>query len=235
MQLQQLLSRERLDAVTARDETDLARLREMTVDENDEEAAAALAGATQLPSWLGRLEDEMGRNSEEPAWGQLEPDAKRRRVARFDSMSDAAIYRQRQREGEEKEEREEGRGKGDKKEKRKKKKAATSRLVAAPADAACVKCLVEETSPQGTGEEEELAVVLCPGCDNPFHRAWLGPGHKHIFAKGRSSGLYVVEKGGESVHTCTCKGPREGAKPKRTRNVQRNVHSLLCLYACMDF
>lgn len=203
-----LLERERLDAVTARDETDLARLRELAPNE-EEAGAGALMDAAHLPTWLARLEDEiLGHSNKEPVWGQLEPNAKRRRVSRFDSLSDAAIFRQRQQEQQEEEVeqqqeeqgKEDGSGEGGTKNggQRKRKPAAAAKaaaaaaardtkgsddapLVTAPPDAACVKCLVEGRLDEKVGtaeEEEEVVVVLCPGCSNPFHRACLVMGRK---------------------------------------------------------
>lgn len=186
----ELLEPGRLDAVAARDEADLERLRQLPPPPSSHETMA-LMDAARLPTWLTRLEEEMLGlgGSKETEWGVLAPDAKRRRVARFDSLSDAAIYRQRLQEDDEEAEAEAerassgGLGKGRKKLAGGGASRTPSPLVPAPPGAECVKCLVEgrlDEKPQGT--EEEQALVLCDGCENPFHRGCLGAGGKRCCA-----------------------------------------------------
>lgn len=187
----ELLERKHLDALAARDEADLERLRQLPPSSSDE--TMALMDAARLPTWLARLEEEMLGlgGSKETEWGVLAPDAKRRRVARFDSLSDAAIYRQRLQEDDEAAAAEAdgassgGRGKGRKKPAGGGASRMPSPLAPAPSDAECVKCLVEgrlDEKLQGTTEDEEQALVLCSGCANPYHRGCLGAGDKRCCA-----------------------------------------------------
>lgn len=145
-----------------------------------------------LPTWLAKLEEQMLGlgGSRETEWGIVAPDSKRRRVARFDSLSDAAIYRQRRREGDEEEaEAAAERASLSSSRKGRKKPAAggggggngASRtpppLAPAPPDAECVKCLVEgRLEEKVQGWEQEEALVLCASCVNPYHRSCLGAG-----------------------------------------------------------
>ena len=192
-----LLDRERLDALAARDETELTRLRQLpplsssssssSSSSNDvSRGEATLMDAAGLPTWLARLEEQMLGlgGSKETEWGIVAPDSKRRRVARFDSLSDAAIYRQRRQEGDEEEaEAAAERASLSSSSKGRKKPAAggggngASRtpppLAPAPPDAECVKCLVEGRLAQG---REEEALVMCASCVNPYHRSCLGAG-----------------------------------------------------------
>ncbi len=133
--------------------------------------------AAHLPSWLARLEEEMlghGSNSKEPVWGQLEPNAKRRRVARFGSLSDAAIFQQRMQEAQR------ATAAAEEEEAAAEAQPCTARaLAAAPPDAACVRCVVEERlDEKAPGPGKAMVAVLCPGCGNPFHCACLGVGGK---------------------------------------------------------
>jgi hypothetical protein len=191
----QLLERERLDAMAARDEADLARLQALAEQgEGDFDGEDTLMDPAHLPPWLVRLEEAMlGLNKEEQAWGALAPDAKRRRVARFDSLSDAAIFQQRVEESQQSGQNDARRGAGtaaagrrgcramgsggsskvqaQQQQKQQPRRAGTL-LVPAPSGAVCVKCVVEDrVDEKPRGDEEEC--LLCPGCDNPFHSACL--------------------------------------------------------------